>query len=266
MVYRTFLHLPGIDEEFERKIWAIGVKDWWDFLKKDEIPGISKEKLVRLKDTLKRCITSSNDLTFLSAIIPSEHHWRLYKTYKDRVLYLDIETDGLNPQLGTVTVIGLSDGSSYKAFIAGRDLDQGLSIIASADIIVTFGGSKFDIPFLRAKYNWLPEPLIHLDLCELLHRLGLRGGLKRIEKKLGISRANEVDGLDGYQAVKLWHSYQNGDEKALERLIRYNREDVVNLIILAEIAYEGLSYLTLTGKLPSLRVLKGKLSLESLCY
>ncbi len=266
MVYKTFLHLSDIDEEFERKIWSLGIEDWWDFLARDKIPGISKEKLARLKEELERCIAVYDDIAFLSTIIPRKYHWRLYKAYQDRVLYLDIETDGLNPQSSMVTVIGLFDGLSYRAFIAGEDLEEALSIIASADIIVTFGGTKFDIPFLRAKYNWLSQPPVHLDLCELLRRLGLRGGLKRIEKKLGISRANEVDGLDGYQAVKLWYEYLNGNEKALGKLISYNREDVINLVILAEVAYEGLSYLTLTGKLPPLRLFEEKIRARRSTY
>lgn len=44
--------------------------------------------------------------------------------------------------------------------------------------------------------------------------------------------------IDGYFAVFLWHDYQeNGNEKALETLLAYNIEDVVNLEILMVMAY-----------------------------
>jgi hypothetical protein len=46
--------------------------------------------------------------------------------------------------------------------------------------------------------------------------LGYRGGLKYIEKKFGISRDQEIDGMDGYDAVRLWQAYQWGDEAALD--------------------------------------------------
>ena len=58
--------------------------------------------------------------------------------------------------------------------------------------------------------------------------MGLRGGLKKIEKKLGIIR--ETEGLNGYDAVKLWKKWvEEKDKSALKKLIIYNKEDVVNL-------------------------------------
>jgi uncharacterized protein YprB with RNaseH-like and TPR domain len=47
--------------------------------------------------------------------------------------------------------------------------------------------------------------------------------------------------------VRLWREYQEGRDKSLETLIEYNREDVVNLERLAEIAYERLRNATLLG-------------------
>jgi len=193
----------------------------------------------------------------LAERIPRRHHWRLYQTYRERVLFLDIETDGLDRERGQVTVIGLAHGSHYRAYVAGEDLEEALSIIASATILVTFGGAHFDLPFLRAKYPWLPQPPVHLDLCPLLRRLGLKGGLKRVEKLVGLRRPEEVDGLDGYQAVRLWRTWRQGHSQALERLIAYNREDVLNLQFLAEVAYKGLTHLALTGKPPDSYALLG---------
>ena len=58
--------------------------------------------------------------------------------------------------------------------------------------------------------------------------MGLRGGLKKIEKMLGIVR--ETEGLNGYDAVKLWKKWvEKKDKSALKKLIIYNKEDVVNL-------------------------------------
>ena len=56
----------------------------------------------------------------------------------------------------------------------------------------------------------------------------LKGGLKKVEQKLGIAR--DTAGMDGWMAVRLWWDYVNNDDKeALDTLLDYNREDVVNL-------------------------------------
>ena len=65
-------------------------------------------------------------------------------------------------------------------------------------------------------------------------RLGFKGGLKKIEPRFGIHRPKEVNGMDGYMAVLLWQRYQRGDQGALDLLLTYNREDVVNLEVLMD--------------------------------
>jgi hypothetical protein len=69
----------------------------------------------------------------------------------------------------------------------------------------------------------------------LLKKLGLRGGLKAIEKQMGLSRDSAVEGLNGFDAVLLWKAYQWGDSSALERLILYNTMDIVQLKPLMEL-------------------------------
>jgi uncharacterized protein YprB with RNaseH-like and TPR domain len=85
-------------------------------------------------------------------------------------------------------------------------------------------------------------------------RLGFKGGLKKIEPRFGIHRPEEVDGMDGYMAVLLWQRYQRGDKGALDLLLSYNREDVVNLEVLMDAAFrmerERLLGLTRTGIQP----------------
>ena len=65
------------------------------------------------------------------------------------------------------------------------------------------------------------------------HEQGLYGGLKAVERKLGIPR--NVMGVDGSEAVRLWWRYRDSfDLEALDRLLKYNREDVINLKTLKE--------------------------------
>jgi hypothetical protein len=80
----------------------------------------------------------------------------------------------------------------------------------------------------------------HFDLCFAARRLGLSGGLKRIEQELGIRRDISVRGLDGWDAVRLWSRSCGGDAAARELLLAYNAADVDNLAPLAELLYADL--------------------------
>ena len=63
------------------------------------------------------------------------------------------------------------------------------------------------------------------------------GGLKKVEGQVGLSR-EELDGVDGFFAVLLWHDYwEEKNSKALETLLAYNVEDVINLEWLMVFAY-----------------------------
>jgi len=76
----------------------------------------------------------------------------------------------------------------------------------------------------------------HIDLYFVLRLLGYRGGLKSIEKQLGIERDVEVREVEGVGAIQLWKRYCQGDRKALDQLTQYNLADVENLVELLGIA------------------------------
>jgi len=140
-----------------------------------------------------------------------------------------------------VTVIGLYDGKEFQCLVKGDNLENFRDIISNYSMVVTFFGSGFDIPVLQKRFPGIQLDQIHLDLCPALKRVGVRGGLKKIEKHLGINRSPETEGLNGYDAILLWRQFErNRNESALERLMAYNREDVVNLERLAEFAYDRL--------------------------
>jgi uncharacterized protein YprB with RNaseH-like and TPR domain len=70
---------------------------------------------------------------------------------------------------------------------------------------------------------------VHLDLRYMLKEFGLQGDLKSIENQLGINRASDLIGVDGFEEVRLWHKYQRGCQQSLQQLLRYNEEDIINL-------------------------------------
>jgi uncharacterized protein YprB with RNaseH-like and TPR domain len=136
-----------------------------------------------------------------------------------------------------ITVIGLYDGRNVQSFVNEINLDEFEFAIAQYDLVITFNGTAFDLPFLHRWFPTVSLPSVHIDLRFLLKRLGYQGGLKRIEEKLGLVRDPEIRGMDGYHAVMLWKAYQWGDKAALERLIHYNTADIVNLKPLMEMGY-----------------------------
>ncbi|MCG8553437.1 MAG: ribonuclease H-like domain-containing protein, partial [Desulfobacterales bacterium] len=118
----------------------------------------------------------------------------------------------------------------------GQNLEDFIEDIQDYNVIVTYNGKAFDVPFIEGQFG-IRMNHAHIDLRYVLKSLGYSGGLKRCEKALGLDRG-DLDGVDGYFAVFLWHDYrQNNNEKALETLLAYNIEDVVNLETLMVTAY-----------------------------
>jgi uncharacterized protein YprB with RNaseH-like and TPR domain len=237
MLKRTFIHLPGVGPRREGHFWRQGLNTWEDFLAAPRIWGLSPERLGWLQKELAGSLDHLEDAAYFAARLQAGEHWRLFRHFRPRAAYLDIETTGAVWPGLLVTVVGLYDGRRMRQFVQGYNLQEFPRILDEFDLLVTFNGTQFDLPVLRAYFPELRLPPAHVDLRFLLARLGFRGGLKRIEPRFGIRRPDEVNGMDGYMAVLLWERYQRGDRGALEVLLTYNREDVVNLETLMEAGF-----------------------------
>lgn len=245
MIRHTFSIAHGIGERLERHIWRQGILTWDDFINTRDIHGIPPEK----KDYLDSIFLSYQkalfitDSEFFAKNLKRREHWRLFNELKTRALYLDIETNGYQPEKGGyVTVVGLYDGLNCKQLIRGENLNKEnlQREIDRSDILITFYGGVFDIPFLLRMFPGLKINKPHFDLCFGARKLGLKGGLKKLESYFGIERDETLKDLDGYDAVLLWQYYRRGSKEALELLLDYNRNDTVNLFYLSEIIYENL--------------------------
>jgi len=153
--------------------------------------------------------------------------------------YLDIETTGLSSRYAGLTVVGvaLADPVPYCVFqLVGDQItrENVLGLLRPVGHLYTYNGSRFDLPFIRAKLGLdLTRPFRHVDLMVACWRNSLKGGLKAVERQLGIER--QLPHVDGMMAVQLWWEYVNtGNPDALDTLLAYNREDVLNLYVLRQ--------------------------------
>lgn len=238
MLTATFQHAQGIGQTIEKKLWDAGILHWDDALATPNlpIPKARREILLPLLEE-SRTALEDNDFSFFAENLPGREHWRTAPHFMDRIGFLDIETNG-GYEPDDITIIGVYDGYESRIYVQGKDLDDFAQEFDRVALWVTFFGSGFDIPFLKRRFPNLPWNQLHIDLCPALKRLGYSGGLKRIEDKLGVRRTPEVEGLSGWDAVRLWNYWKrNKDEGALRRLIAYNQADIENLALLLAFAY-----------------------------
>ncbi len=148
--------------------------------------------------------------------------------------YIDIETTGLSRDYCDITIIGIGfekAGRVVTVQLMGNKLSERklMRTLRGVDRIYTYNGSRFDLPFIKTKLNVdLKQAVEHRDLMYDCWKHNLKGGLKAVERRLGIKR--KLADMNGYMAVRLWWRYYNYDDReALDKLLLYNRQDVINL-------------------------------------
>jgi uncharacterized protein len=235
MLQNTFLHIPRINRETEIKIWNNDVYSWQDFLdneKKLKLPYMKKSIIAdKCHDSIDALHKKKYD--FFSSL-PGNQHWRMYSELKEKTCFLDIETTGLSKFYNDITLIGMHSDNGTKIFQKGDNLEKFEDELRKFQMVVTFNGKCFDMPFIKQKFPDVKISQFHADLRYLMADLGFRGGLKSIEKQRGIARDDELEGVDGFEAVRLWHKFKKGDEASLQKLRKYLTADVENLKILMD--------------------------------
>lgn len=246
----SFIFLPRVGAKTERRLWGAGISDWQRYLDRMprmRLPGWQEKAHKELLLTASAQLAAGESKIF-ALWLPTGEHWRAIKEFGREAAYLDIETTGIGRDAG-ITVVGIHSAEGTKQFVRGENLSRRAvsAELSRYKMFVTFNGSQFDVPAMRAVGIRFPR-VPHADLRFALARLGLRGGLKRIETRLGLHRGGEIKGLTGYDAVKLWQRWEHEREKkALDLLLDYNRADIESLPDLARFAYGGLKELALTG-------------------
>lgn len=165
---------------------------------------------------------------------------------KEKVGFFDIETSNLVADFGIMLSYAVKDGGGKvlssvltpqdikKAKFGQEDkrlVKQCLDDLGKFDRIVTYYGSRFDVPFLRARAlsMGLEFPnygtLKHTDLYFIIRgRVALSS--KRLENAcrvlLGDTNKTRIDS-------KYWRAGVRGDKKSLDYILDHNKKDVIDL-------------------------------------
>jgi uncharacterized protein YprB with RNaseH-like and TPR domain len=248
MLTASFLFAKGMTEDLERALWARGITSWeLARAHPEEVADVAgAARAAKLAEGIAQAgaARDAGDLAWFKANWPEKELWRLWQGYcpREQVALVDIETTGLTPGYDQITVIGLADAAQARVFVAGRPqpgdepLERFREAIKPYRLLVTFNGVNFDVPFIERSFRdhgfRFDQP--HLDLLYPARALGLTGGLKDMEKAVGIVRGDEIKDIRGGEAIQLWGQWRSGDANAYRRLTSYCKADCANLARFAD--------------------------------
>jgi len=244
MLTNSFVILDGIGPKRESTFWRLGLETWDDFIEEPKPKGISEARKIQMDSQLAiaKQRLEDGDSSFFADHLAQRDQWRCLREFGRSIAYLDIETTGISSR-SPITVLGVYDGTRMHTLVRGINLNhENISaILSSVSILVTFNGSSFDLPMIEHNFPGTVPRVPHVDLKHSLRRLGLTGGLKAIEREMGIERDHRVEYMTGQDAVYLWRLWEKqGKKNALDLLTEYNSADCANLKTLADFAYRSL--------------------------
>ena len=181
---------------------------------------------------------------------------------RTRVCFLDIETTGIDADSAIVTGVGLLEEDGRFRFIQverpeeeKKRLAEALRLLEKYDVIFTWRGRDFDLPFIATraiKHGLDPRPLyetMHVDLAEIAknHLKLSRTDLYTIARFLGVQKDTKTHGKD--MPLAYIESLAKTRRGAWSRIKQHCRDDLVTLMLV----YRRLK--------PLLRILKPELAL-----
>ena len=231
MLRNTFLHVQGVGPATEARLWSEGVLSWDDL---DKLPDTSvgrgvAERIRRTIGESEERLAARDAAWFSERLRSGSYAWRMFEDFREDTAFIDIETTGLNIGQDVITSIAVWDRQGARAFVRGRNLHEFADALSEHAVWVHFNGLRFDVPFIATELGLDLSSVGQLDVRFVLASLGIRGGLKRIERELGFDRAGFED-IDGSLAIDFWYEYERqGSRAALETLVAYNIQDVLSL-------------------------------------
>ncbi len=173
-----------------------------------------------------------------------------------KIGFFDIETTGLSPEKCKAILTGLAvpDGNCIRVSQLLADdpseepllLREFLEDLAALDMVITFNGKNFDLPFMetrcrKAKVH-LNRPLpYNLDLYQVIRSHSpLKKMLPNLKQKtvedfLGLWE-HRLDAISGKESIELYYIYAGEkDERLRDAILLHNHDDIVQLSRLVRI-------------------------------
>jgi uncharacterized protein YprB with RNaseH-like and TPR domain len=226
-------HCSGIGPVRLERLHSAGVHSWSDVVEHAErIPGQNRQELT---DECRRCLEAlqTSDIRYFVDRFMPQDRWRILAHFFGDLSYFDIETAGLENDAPITVIVCWHDGRLHR-FVEHENLDEFLELLDEVTLIGSFNGSSFDVPRVLDTFHIPALPCPHIDLRWICYHRGLRGSLKNISTRIGITRPGDLQDVDGAVAVQLWHAWDSRQERhALDQLIRYCSADVLLLVMLA---------------------------------
>ena len=173
----------------------------------------------------------------------------------NKISIFDIETTGLYPKHDKIILIGFvhimpphDDGELVQFFSESPEEEKDILLeaireISDTDILITFNGRSFDVPFLDTrckKYSIQSKNIFNLDLYQLVRNYStLKNVIGSLSQKSmeGFMQIEHLraDEISGGESVNLYNEYTANDsasfrsEELLKKILLHNRDDVLQL-------------------------------------
>lgn len=235
MIRQAFQHFRGIGAERLRRLQEAGIRDWDELAAFTDNLSLGDTGRARLRAEIEQCdrAIAERNMHYLVESFGGSDQWRILAHFFPSASYFDIETSGLDLD-SHVTVVSCYHRDRVYNFVHGENMEAFLDLLEDVELLVSFNGASFDVPQILKLYHIPDLPCAHIDLRWLCYHAAMPGGLKSIEKRLGINRPRDLQGVDGEEAVWLWRLWENqGQEKARQQLLRYCSADSVSLKLLS---------------------------------
>src|SRR5437588_9523501 len=146
MLTRSFIHLQGVGSTTEARLWQRGATDWDEFLRIREGLGMARGKLEYWSGCIEesRARLAAGDSRYFARTLAPRDQWRAFPEFKERMLYLDIETTGTGGD-DDVTVVGVYDGREMRQYVRGINLARFPAEMADGRLPGPFFGRWSDL-------------------------------------------------------------------------------------------------------------------------
>lgn len=173
----------------------------------------------------------------------------------NNICFLDIETTGLSRKYNQIYLIGLvfydiekNNWHLIQLFADNPKEEKEIlnnlnDIIPRFDLIVTYNGDSFDLPFIeyRMKYYNMENRLLDIDSFDIYREIRINSSyleldnlrLKTVEESLGIYRDDQYSGKDCIDYYFQYIKTKNSHYK--KNILKHNYDDLYYLLEIVEI-------------------------------